>query len=140
MKPSYLTVNFRQTVAQRFPVRADELNAAFEARLQALRAEKPPAAPTVLAACVIGAAIGFGAAWLTLPQPAQARQPEAVQTGPQLPAEADASAEPPAPDSAAGEHRYEVVQQQLSWDDARIWCQSRGGHLAAEFFRQPCAV
>ena len=39
MKPSYLTVNFRQTVAQRFPVRADELNAAFEARLQALRAE-----------------------------------------------------------------------------------------------------
>lgn len=102
-----------------------------EQMLQALRAEKPPAAPTVLAACVIGAAIGFGAAWLTLPQPAQARQPETVQTGPQLPAEADASAEPPAPDSAAGEHRYEVVQQQLSWDDARIWCQSRGGHLAA---------
>ena len=39
MKPSYITVNFQQTAAQRFPAQADELNAAFTARLQALRAE-----------------------------------------------------------------------------------------------------
>ena len=39
MKPSYITVNFQQTAAQRFPAQADELSAAFTARLQALRAE-----------------------------------------------------------------------------------------------------
>ena len=39
MKPSYITVNFQQTAAQHFPAQADELNAAFTARLQALRAE-----------------------------------------------------------------------------------------------------
>lgn len=39
MKPSYITVNFQQTAAQRFLAQADELNAAFTARLQALRAE-----------------------------------------------------------------------------------------------------
>ncbi len=39
MKPSYITVNFQQMAAQRFPAQADELNAAFAARLQALRAE-----------------------------------------------------------------------------------------------------
>ena len=32
-------MNFQQTAAQRFPAQADELNAAFTARLQALRAE-----------------------------------------------------------------------------------------------------
>ena len=37
MKPSYITVNFQQTAAQRFPAQADELNAAFTARLQALQ-------------------------------------------------------------------------------------------------------
>ena len=39
MKPSYITVNFQQTAAQRFPAQADELSATFTARLQALRAE-----------------------------------------------------------------------------------------------------
>ena len=39
MKPSYITVNFQQTAAQRFPAQADTLNAAFAARLQELRAE-----------------------------------------------------------------------------------------------------
>ena len=38
MKPSYITVNFQQTAAQRFPAQAGALNAAFDARLQALRA------------------------------------------------------------------------------------------------------
>ena len=39
MKPSYITVNFQQIAAQRFPAQADTLNAAFAARLQELRAE-----------------------------------------------------------------------------------------------------
>ena len=43
MKPSYITVNFQETAAQRFPERAEELNAAFETRLQALRAENADA-------------------------------------------------------------------------------------------------
>lgn len=33
-------------------------------------------------------------------------------------------------DTAAVTHRYEVIRQALTWDDARIWCESRGGHLA----------
>lgn len=43
MKPSYITVNLQETAAQRFPERAEELNAAFETRLQALRAENADA-------------------------------------------------------------------------------------------------
>ena len=39
MKECYLAADFRKTVAQRFPSRAAQLNAAFDARLQALRAE-----------------------------------------------------------------------------------------------------
>ena len=37
MKESYLAADFRKTVAQRFAVQEKELNAAFEARLQADR-------------------------------------------------------------------------------------------------------
>ena len=43
MKPSYITVNFQETAVQRFPERAEELNAAFETRLQALRTENADA-------------------------------------------------------------------------------------------------
>ena len=39
MKESYLTPDFRKTVAERFPAEAERLNAAFDARLGALRAE-----------------------------------------------------------------------------------------------------
>lgn len=39
MKESYLTSDFRKTVAQRFPWQEKPLNAAFDARLQALMAE-----------------------------------------------------------------------------------------------------
>lgn len=39
MKESYLTLDFRTTVAKRFPAEAERLNAAFDARLGALRAE-----------------------------------------------------------------------------------------------------
>ena len=39
MKESYLTLDFRKTVAERFPAEAERLNAAFDARLRALRAE-----------------------------------------------------------------------------------------------------
>ena len=37
MKESYITKNFKKTAAARFPVQAERLNAAFYARLQALR-------------------------------------------------------------------------------------------------------
>ena len=37
MKESYLAADFRKTVAQRFAVQEKELNAAFDARLQADR-------------------------------------------------------------------------------------------------------
>ena len=39
MKECYLTKDFRKTAAQRFPSQAAQLNAAFDARLQALWAE-----------------------------------------------------------------------------------------------------
>lgn len=39
MKPSYLTVDFQETAAQRFPAQAERLNSAFEARLRQLRTE-----------------------------------------------------------------------------------------------------
>ena len=39
MSQCYITKDFRKTAAQRFPAQAERLNAAFDARLQALRAE-----------------------------------------------------------------------------------------------------
>ena len=39
MKKTYLSRDFRETAAQRFPAQAKELNAAFDARLNALLAE-----------------------------------------------------------------------------------------------------
>jgi len=39
MKETYLSRDFRETAAQRFPAQAKELNAAFDARLNALLAE-----------------------------------------------------------------------------------------------------
>ena len=39
MKESYLTSDFRKTAAQRFPTQSERLNAAFDARLQALLTE-----------------------------------------------------------------------------------------------------
>lgn len=39
MKETYLSRDFRETVAQRFPVQSKELNAAFDARLNGLLAE-----------------------------------------------------------------------------------------------------
>ena len=45
MRESYLASDFRKTAAQRFPGQADQLNAAFDARLQALRAENARESP-----------------------------------------------------------------------------------------------
>lgn len=39
MKENYIAADFRKTVAERFPAQAARLNAAFDARMQALRAE-----------------------------------------------------------------------------------------------------
>ena len=39
MKETYLSRDFRETAAQRFPTQAKQLNAAFDARLNALLAE-----------------------------------------------------------------------------------------------------
>ena len=33
-------------------------------------------------------------------------------------------------EQAAVTHRYTVVQAQMTWDEARLYCESRGGHLA----------
>ena len=41
MKETYLSRDFRETAAQRFPAQAKQLNAAFDARLNALLAENP---------------------------------------------------------------------------------------------------
>ena len=43
MKDTYLAKDFRATAARRFPAQADALNAAFDARLQALRADNAAA-------------------------------------------------------------------------------------------------
>ena len=40
-KETYLSRDFRETVALRFPARAKELNTAFDMRLSALLAENP---------------------------------------------------------------------------------------------------
>lgn len=45
MKDSYIAVDFRATVDKRFKSRADELNAAFDSRLEQLRAENADASP-----------------------------------------------------------------------------------------------
>ena len=39
MKETYLSRDFRETAAQRFPTQAKQLNAAFDMRLNALLAE-----------------------------------------------------------------------------------------------------
>ena len=41
MKETYLSRDFRETAAQCFPAQAKQLNAAFDARLNALLAENP---------------------------------------------------------------------------------------------------
>ena len=41
MKETYLSRDFRETAAQRFPTQAKQLNAAFDARLNVLLAENP---------------------------------------------------------------------------------------------------
>ena len=41
MKETYLSRDFRETAAQRFPTQAKQLNAAFDMRLSALLAENP---------------------------------------------------------------------------------------------------
>ena len=43
MKETYLSRDFRETAAQRFPTQAKQLNAAFDARLNALLAENADA-------------------------------------------------------------------------------------------------
>ena len=41
MKETYLSRDFRETAAQRFPTQAKQLNAAFDTRLNALLDENP---------------------------------------------------------------------------------------------------
>ena len=53
MKETYLSRDFRETAAQRFPTQAKQLNAAFDMRLNALLAENADASS------VFGPAAGF---------------------------------------------------------------------------------
>jgi len=72
-------------------------------------------------------------AQLTAPEPvpvlaSASPEPPAV-SGPDL----SVPAEPETPSPAAGEgpvRRYTVVQAKMKWEEARIYCESRGGHLA----------
>lgn len=60
--------------------------------------------------------------WAELDPSQEGDEPEDIQ-GIKEPA-ADTLEEPTAT------YRYTVVQAQMTWDDARVYCESRGGHLA----------
>jgi len=106
------------------------------------------------AACALALAAGLGAGFWLLPRPASreaaagaadalrasssAGESAPVSSAGQEPASSASSAAPAAvaerTEDTSGEqdvvHRYEVILQQLSWQDAKLWCESRGGHLA----------
>lgn len=72
---------------------------------------------------------------MTLPHTRELPLPDASMEEPSV-SEPDTpitSAKPDAgntPGQVAVTRRYTVVQAQMTWDDARIYCESRGGHLA----------
>jgi len=94
-------------------------------------------------ACLLALAAGFTASRL-LPS-SRRLSPDAVSTAAPIAAVhtagSDTSASLSAPaavtertEVSSGDadvvHRYEVILQPLSWLDAKLWCESRGGHLA----------
>lgn len=96
------------------------------AMLDALRKKPRAALPLALGACLASAALGFFAAKQLF-----SAQEDALPAEPEPPA-VEAPAEPSAEAPAEVQtHRYEIIAQTLTWDDARVWCESRGGHLAA---------
>lgn len=95
------------------------------AMLDALRKKPRAGLPIAVCACLASAALGFFAAKRLLSAQEAALPAEPEEPVAEMPAE-------PIPDSAADAqtHRYEIIAQTLTWDDARVWCESRGGHLA----------
>ena len=93
--------------------------------LDALRKKPRAALPLSIGACLASAALGFFTAKRLF-----SAQEDALPAEPEAPA-VDVSAEPSADTPAEAQtHRYEIIAQTLTWDDARVWCESRGGHLA----------
>lgn len=67
------------------------------------------------------------------PQAADAPPAETVQAPADTPDVPDTPPAEPAPDvlvQPEATRRYTVVQAQMTWDEARAYCESRGGHLA----------
>jgi hypothetical protein len=140
-------VRCRSRQLRRAVLRACNPNPArrYSGAAQMLADLTPRSRPALLpaCACLLALAAGFAAARLS----ARPRQlsPDAVSTA--APAAAAHSAESASQSSSAvpaavtertedgsGEtdvvHRYEVILQPLSWLDAKLWCETRGGHLA----------
>lgn len=96
--------------------------------LAALQQKPRTPVRTLLAACSLAAAAGFAAARL-LPAP-PVYTPASEPAAPAAEPDASSAQTPPEAAADAGTHRYEIIAQTLTWDDARVWCESRGGHLA----------
>jgi len=110
-----------------------------EQMLAALTQKKRPPAWAAGLLCALALAAGLAAGRLlgtrrAAVEPAPAEEQTALQTGQaasDTPVAVTERAEPEPVDSGdAVVHRYELIRQALGWEDARIWCESRGGHLA----------
>ncbi len=94
----------------------------WQSAAQMLRALTQPERPVWPAVLACGACLAAGLlAGRLLPGRTPAQPPSSAQ---------EPSAAAGMPQEPAAEHRYEFVAQALSWDEARIWCEARGGHLA----------
>ena len=101
-----------------------------EELLRAL-SEKTTAPPRrALLPLLLGLLLGVAAGWLlgsgalsSAAQPAPATGTDAVAAVERVIVDGDDEAN-------SVTHRYEVIRQPLTWEDARIWCEARGGHLA----------
>jgi hypothetical protein len=108
--------------------------------LQALTPQKGRILPAACA-CLLALAAGFAAAKL-LPAPAETKSaavssaavsPAQTVPAPQASSDAPAAVTERTEDTSGQRdvvHRYEVILQPLSWPDAKLWCENRGGHLA----------
>ena len=108
---------------------ADEMRRAIRGRGNMRAALQASAGAALCLACL---ALGAGASafWLSgrqapLPPQEDALPADAQQSGAQaqLPAA-------PVQEETVPESRYEVVKLSLTWEDAKVYCESRAGHLA----------
>ncbi len=98
-----------------------------EEMLAALNTERKRPPLFIISACLLSLGLGFFAGWISKPStdlPFFTQMPDAPFTILER-TETTSDGE-----TALVIHRYEAIQQALTWDEARIWCESRGGHLA----------